>query len=74
MSLGVNDMVEVEANGMKRIYRVQLLDGSNQTIWLRDHRAATLSDKAERLIKTANSLKARKITIDPVGRIGKAND
>ena len=75
MSLMVNDMVEIEENGERRYYRVQMLDGSNENITFRLHTAATLEDKETRLFKTPNALRCRKVEISPLGRIlGESND
>lgn len=70
MSLTVNDMVVVE----ERYYRVQLLDASNEKVVLRLHTAATLEDNSERLIKTPNTLRCRKISVDPVGEVSECHD
>lgn len=74
MSLCINDMVEIEQDGNLLYYRVQLLDGSNEKITFRLHMAATLDDTATRLIKTPNTLRSRKIAVDPLGRLTHCDD
>ncbi len=77
MSLMINDMVEIEQDGKKLYYRVQLMSGPNNIIVFRLHVASTLDDKKERLMVTPNSLKKygiRKINVDPIGRLEPAND
>ncbi len=74
LCLAVNDIVEVEENGRKLLYRVQMLDGANKVVTFRLHNAATLTNKGERLIKTPNSLKCKKIQVDPIGQIRECHD
>ena len=75
MSLCVNDMVEVEdSNGQKNLYRVQVLDSSNKNIIFRLHTAAILNDDSTKLNKVPNSLRCRKIKVDPLGNITQCND
>lgn len=69
MSLHINDMVEVEIDGVKRYYRVQLFDASNENIVFRVHCAATLENKETRLQKNPNTLHAKKVSVDVLGGI-----
>lgn len=70
MSLSVNDLVELDAEYGRDIYRIQIVAATNETVWLRHH-VASKSDATEpsmiltgrgpqmvrpRLIKSANSL------------------
>lgn len=74
MSLAVNDLVSVENEKLTDFYRVQLLDGSNEAIVLRKHTAAMLDDNTTRLKKTPNSLRATKVSPDPLGNLAPCND
>lgn len=75
MSLCINDMVEIaDNNGDKKYYRVQILDSSNENITFRLHTAATLDDKTTRLFKNANTLRCRKVAVDPLGNLTYCND
>ena len=72
MWLCANDMVEIDENGEKMIFRVQKLDPNNNRIYFRLHTAATLENKSEALVKTINqlsSLKFRKLFVDILGNI-----
>ena len=69
MSLHINDMVEVELDGAKRYYRVQLFDASNENIVFRVHLAATLENKETRLNKRPNKLHGKKVFVDVLGGI-----
>ena len=72
MSLTVNDMVQIEDNGETKTYRVQKM--SEGKITLRLHTAATLENESERLIKTPNTLRCSKITVDPLGNVKVTHD
>ena len=74
MWLCINDMMEIEREDNKLYYRVQSLDASNETIALRLHVAATLDDNTTRLFATPNTLKGKKVSIDPLGNIRYVND
>lgn len=74
MSLSVNDIVQLKQNGDVRYYRVQLLDSSNGNIAFRLHTAATLDSIATRLFKNANTLRCKKVVVDPLGAIAYCND
>lgn len=74
MSLAINDLVEIEHDNQKRYYRVQILDGSNKRVTFRLHNAATLDEKRTQFIGYSNSLRCRKVTIDPLGNIYPCND
>ena len=72
MSLTANDMVQIEDNGETKTYRVQKM--SEGEITLRLHTAATLDDTSGRLIKTPNTLRCSKITVDPLGNVKVTHD
>ena len=73
MALHINDLVSAVRNGVKKIYRVQVLDQDGGRLELRLHTAATLNDDNEKIRKSINSLitdyKVSKKTINAIGRI-----
>lgn len=78
MSLCINDMVEIEDNGIKKCYRVQNMSGGKQfEIRLKLHRDA-LPDRNENTlrIRSNKDIKqiSRKILIDPFGNTFACND
>ena len=76
MSLSINDLVKLDepVNGCS-LYRVQKLSaiGSGQ-ITLRAHTAASLDDNATRLLASPNTLRGRKVSVDPLGKLETAHD
>ena len=76
MSLGINDMVEVNQDGGTDYYRVQKLDGGNRRFYLRHHASATTEAREEGLVVSTKSLPliVRKLSVDPIGQISTAND
>jgi CRISPR-associated endonuclease Csn1 len=70
MSLCINDSVEIE--GGQR-FRVQKVSKSTQ-ITLRENRAATIDNNAERKLVMPSTLKGRKIDVDAIGRVSDARD
>ena len=86
MSLSINEMVlldidetTIDWDDPKRaeqvsdsLFRVQKMDIKGE-ITFRHHIAAGLKNNKERIIKNPNTLKCIKVTIDPIGRIGKAH-
>ncbi len=67
MWLCANDMVEIEVEGVNKIYRVQKLDPNNNRIYFRMHYASTLENKAEEFITSPNKLRCRKLYVDMLG-------
>jgi len=77
MSLSINEMVRLKEDELWQYYRVQLINGRSNQICFRLHTAATIDDNNERLLRIPNALKGlctEKITIDPMGRVRRAND
>ena len=74
MSLAVNDLVEVLEGDISQLYRVQKLSGVNDAITLRLATAATLENDGEQINKTSNTLRGRKVMVDPLGAIRPCND
>ena len=72
MSLMINDMVEIEEEGKKIYCRVQKISDPNITFRL--HTASTLDNDSERIIKNANTLRCRKLTVTPLGKMETAHD
>ena len=72
MSLTANDTVQIEDNGKTKTYRVQKI--SKDQIVLRLHNAATLDDTSSRLLKTPNTLRCTKVTVDPLGNAKATHD
>ncbi len=78
MSLSVNDMVQLDEpkNGCA-LYRVQKVSKIWTTgevkITLRAHTSTTLEDKATRLIATPHTLRAAKMSVDPLGNLETAH-
>lgn len=72
MSLAINDMVEIEEDGIKRYYRVQKM--SDPTITMRLHSVTTTSNDTGVLRKSPNTLCCRKVSVDSLGNIVSCND
>ncbi len=75
MSLHKNDMVELNKRKRKGIFRVQQLEPSNNRVVLRLHTSANTKDNRTReFLQISQSHSARKISVDPIGRIHPAGD
>ena len=77
MSLSINDLVKVDepVNGCD-LFRVQLISaiGQRQVITLRAHTSAGIDDNATRIITSPNTLRGRKVSVDPLGNLEAAHD
>ena len=79
MSLSINDLVRLDSpeNGCD-LYRVQKISNIVATgaiqIMLRAHTSATLDDNATRIITSPNTLRGRKVSVDPMGKLETAHD
>lgn len=73
MSLCINDLVEIEESGMKRLMRVQKLDASNGRIYLRSHTDAR-TDRGSDYQKSVVSLKCFKVQVDSLGVASSSHD
>lgn len=73
MSLSINDLVRLdEPEDGCDLYRVQkMTDGK---ITLQTHTNAQTEDNSKRLIKTPNTLRGRKVSVDPLGKLETAHD
>jgi len=73
-SLAINDMVMMRnTNGEMDLYRVQKMD-ANKMVRFRHHVAAKIDKKETYIDKTAHLFVGYKVTVDPLGRIHRAND
>ena len=74
MSLSINDIVKLDepVNGCD-LYRVQKIS-ADRVVTLRAHTAATIDDNATRLFTSPNTLRGRKMSIDPLGNLETAHD
>jgi len=73
-SLAINDMVMMpNKKGEMDLYRVQKMS-VNKQIYFRHHTAATIDDDSTLIRKQANLFDGYKVTLDPLGRIHRAND
>jgi hypothetical protein len=74
-SLSGNEMVLLEHNGTTGLYRFETAASTSKQMWFRHHAAGgKSSDKLGVISKMPNTLVARKVTVDPLGRIRWAND
>jgi len=73
-SLSINEMVMMkDKKGEMDLYRVQKMD-KNKMVRFRHHKAATIEKREEYIDKTAYLFDGHKVTVDPLGRIHRAND
>ena len=73
-SLAINEVFMLEMNdGPKLLHRVQKIS-SNKQIYFRPHTFAGDLQKHKGKSKCPNTLKGYKVTVDPLGRIWRAND
>jgi CRISPR-associated endonuclease Csn1 len=73
-SLSTNEMVMMkDKKGEMDLYRVQKMD-KNKMVRFRHHKAATIEKREEYIDKTAYLFDGHKVTVDPLGRIHRAND
>jgi CRISPR-associated endonuclease Csn1 len=75
LSLSKNEMVLLEHLGSEGLYRFDTAAATSGQMWFRFHTAGGKSaDKLGEVSKKPNTIKARKVTVDPLGRIRWAND
>lgn len=74
MSLGINDMVLVSSGDQEILCRVLLTSGANNIIDFQLHTASNPSDRSTVIRKTPNSLRCRKVSVDPLGKLSPAHD
>lgn len=72
MALSINDLVQLDAPvNSCALYRVQKISPGEVT--LRTHTSATLDDNATRLRPSPNTLRGRKVSVDPLGNLETAH-
>jgi CRISPR-associated endonuclease Csn1 len=74
MTLATGDTLLAELNGKERLVLVSTLVSTQQRIHLVSANDARRSGDKSDVGKTPNSLKARKVTVDPLGRVRWSND
>lgn len=74
MSLSPGDMLVASIKGKERILVFRTSASTQGQLYFVEHTDARPDKKIKKFAATANSLKARKVTIDPLGRIRWAND
>jgi CRISPR-associated endonuclease Csn1 len=79
MSLCANDILEIiDENGVAEYYRVQKMSGPNNSIVLRQHTVTATqdTDRSGILHCSPNTMprNAKKVVIDPIGRVYQCND
>lgn len=77
MSLSRGEMVSLGSDGLSQYWRVQKIDAANRRVTLRLHSSANIDDRdTERTMRLEPFRKTgpRKVTVDPLGRVHRAND
>jgi CRISPR-associated endonuclease Csn1 len=75
LSLSKNEMVLLEHQGRQGLYRFDTAAATSGQMWFRFHTAGgKSSEKLGEVSKRPSTIKARKVTVDPLGRIRWAND
>lgn len=76
MSLCPNDMVEVEEDGKVEYYRVQKMSGAVDNRTLRKNFTSIVDEKDSETVlrRNSNTLRCKKIEVDPLGNISPAYD
>lgn len=73
-SLSINDMVMMKNKRSEMdLYRVQKMD-VNKMVRFRHHIASTIERKETYIDKTAHLFEGHKVTVDPLGKVYRAND
>jgi CRISPR-associated endonuclease Csn1 len=74
MSLSSREMVLADWKGEEKLLTFKTAASTQGQIYFAVHTDARRSSDQAKFVATANSLDARKVTIDPLGRIRWAND
>jgi CRISPR-associated endonuclease Csn1 len=74
MSLSSREMVLANWKGEQRLLVFKTAASTQGQIYFAEHTDARRSSEQKKFVATANSLDARKVTVDPLGRIRWAND
>lgn len=74
MSLSSRELVLAHVNGVERLLAFKTAASTQGQIYFADNRDARRSGDQTRYVFNANTLRARKVTVDVLGRIRRAND
>ena len=74
MSLSKGEMVLADWKGHEKLLVFRTAASTQGQIYLCEHTDARKSSKYRQFVANANTLIARKVTVDPLGRIRWAND
>lgn len=74
MSLSQGELVLADWKGERKVLKFKTAASTQGQIYFSSHIDARKSSDYQKHVATANSLKAKKITIDPLGRVRWAND
>lgn len=74
MSLSSREMVLANWKGEEKLLTFKTAASTQGQIYFAEHTDARRSSEQQKFVATANSLDARKVTVDPLGRIRWAND
>jgi CRISPR-associated endonuclease Csn1 len=74
MSLSSREMVLAKWKGDEKLLTFKTAASTQGQIYFAEHTDARRSSEHKKFVATANSLDARKVTVDPLGRIRWAND
>ena len=73
MALHINDLVSIEENGKRKVYRVQKFEQDGSRLELRLHTAATLENKEEGLRRSISTLmkgySLQKYLVNAIGKL-----
>ncbi len=74
-ALHINDLVSIEEDGQRKLYRVQKLASMSQQLQLRLHTAALIGNSNEEILKSVSTLMAAyKLQLHSINAIGKLQD
>jgi CRISPR-associated endonuclease Csn1 len=74
MSLSRGEYVLADCDGTERLLAFRTAASTQGQLYFVEHIDARKSDEARKFVFKASTLKARKVTVDPLGRIRWAND
>lgn len=74
MSLSPGELILADWKGQERLLQYRTSASTQGQIYLSDAKDARKASQKEKFVCTANTLKARKVTVDPLGRMRWAND
>jgi len=74
MSLSSREMVLADCKGQQKLLVFETAASTSGQMWFSEHTDARKSSNRKMFSFMANTLQARKVTVDPLGRIRWAND